>query len=51
MLPKEEWQIACELFAPYGPLCQETQEENPVEGIWLQVPNLIRRFYYLCKKK
>ncbi len=54
--------ITCELFAPYGPAvsldrgdiilnhpCQETQEENPVEGIWLQVKNFIRRFYYRCK--
>ena len=41
--PKNEWLITCELFAPYSP------EENPVEGIWLQVKNFIRRFYYKCK--
>jgi len=29
--------------------CQGTQEENPVEGIRLQVKNFIRRFYYKCK--
>jgi transposase len=22
--------------------------ENPVEGIWLQVKNFIRRFYHIC---
>ena len=42
LLPKD-WLITCELFAPYGP------EENPVEGIWLQVKNFIRRFSHLCK--
>ena len=38
-----EWPITCELFAPYAP------EENPVEAIWLQVKNFIRRFYYICQ--
>ncbi len=42
-LPKEEWIIICERFASYAP------EENPVEGIWLQGKNFLRRFYYLCK--
>ncbi len=27
-LAKSEWQITCELFAPYAP------EENPLEAIW-----------------
>ena len=27
-LLKSEWEITCELFAPYAP------EENPVEAIW-----------------
>jgi transposase len=40
---KEDWSIICHLFAPYAP------EENPVEEIWLQVKNFIRRFYYICK--
>ena len=39
----QDWSITCFLFAPYAP------EENPVEAIWLQVKNFIRRFYYLCK--
>ena len=38
----EEWSITCQLFAPYAPA------ENPVEGIWLQVKNFIRRFYHIC---
>jgi transposase len=38
----ESWSITCCLFAPYG------SKENPVEAIWLQVKNFIRRFYYLC---
>ena len=39
----EDWLIICHLFAPYAP------DENPVEAIWLQVKNFIRRFYYICK--
>ena len=42
-LSRKEWSITCERFAPYAP------EENPVEAIWLQVKNFIRRFYHLCK--
>ena len=42
-LSDKEWLITCERFAPYAP------EGNPVEAIWLQVKNFIRRFYYLCK--
>ena len=41
---QKDWLITCELFAPYAP------EENPVEGIWLQVKNFIRRFHYLCTR-
>jgi len=41
---KENWSIICQLFAPYAP------EENPVEEIWLQVKNFIRRFYYICHR-
>jgi len=40
---QSEWSITCCLFAPYDP------ESNPVESIWLQSKNFIRRFYYLCK--
>ena len=40
---EKDWLITCCLFAPYGP------KENPVEAIWLQVKNFIRRFYYRCR--
>ena len=39
----EEWRVTCWLMPPYAP------EENPVEAVWLQAKNLIRRFYYLCR--
>jgi len=42
-LAKSEWKITCELFAPYAP------EENPVEAIWFQLKNLLRRFYRFGK--
>ena len=42
-LLKSEWEITCELFAPYAP------EENPVEAIWLQLKTLLRRFYRFGK--
>ena len=42
-LSPQEWQITCELFAPYAP------EENPVEAIWLQLKSLLRRFYRFGK--
>jgi putative transposase len=34
--------INCIKFAPNGP------EQNPVEDIWLQAKNFIRRYYHLC---
>ncbi|MCT7991971.1 IS630 family transposase [Laspinema olomoucense] len=40
---RKDWLIICERFPTYAP------EENPVEGIWLQVKNFIRRFHYRCK--
>ena len=39
----EKWQINCILFAPNAP------EQNPVEDIWLQGKNLLRKFAYRCK--
>ena len=36
-LPPEKWQITCELFAPNAP------EQNPVEDIWLQGKNFLRK--------
>jgi len=41
---RENWSITCHWFAPYAP------DENPVEAIWLQVKNFIRRFHYICSK-
>jgi len=39
----EEWQINCILFAPNAPA------QNPVEDIWLQGKNLLKKFAYGCK--
>ena len=41
-LPEEKWLINCTKFAPNAP------EQNPVEDIWLQTKNFIRKFYHLC---
>ena len=41
-LPEEKWWINCLKFVPNAP------EQNPVEDIWLQRKNFIRKFYYLC---
>lgn len=42
-LPPDQWQITCIQLAPYAP------EQNPVEDIWLQAKQFIRKFYLLCK--
>ena len=39
----EQWQIICILFAPNAP------EQNPVEDVWLQAKNFLRKFWPLCK--
>jgi len=39
----EQWQITCILFAPNAP------EQNPVEDVWLQAKNFLRKFWHLCK--
>jgi transposase len=36
-------QINCILFAPNAP------EQNPVENIWLEGNNFLRKFAYRCK--
>lgn len=41
-LEEENRLINCTKFAPNGP------EQNPVEDIWLQAKNFIRRYYHLC---
>jgi putative transposase len=42
-LPKRKWKVRCELFAPNAP------EQNPVEDIWLQGKNFLRKFFYKHK--
>ena len=39
----EQWHITCILFAPNAP------EQNPVEDVWLQAKNFLRKFGPLCK--
>lgn len=36
-------QIHCQRFAPYAP------SENPIENIWSQVKNFLKRFHRFCK--
>lgn len=38
-----QWQFTCILFAPNAP------EQNPVEDVWLQAKNFLRRLWHLCK--
>lgn len=38
-----EWQLTCLLFAANSP------EQNPVEDVWLQAKNFLRKFWHLCK--
>ena len=42
-LSEEDWQINCTRFAPNAP------DQNPVEDIWLQVKNFVRKFWHICK--
>jgi len=39
----QEWNMTCLPFAPHAP------EQNPVEDIWLQAKQFIRKFFMLCK--
>ncbi|NEQ28464.1 MAG: hypothetical protein F6K28_57720 [Microcoleus sp. SIO2G3] len=39
----EKWQLRCILFAPNAP------EQNPVEDVWLQAKNFIRKYWLLCQ--
>jgi transposase len=38
-----DWKVRCLKLAPYAP------EQNPVEDIWLQGKNFLRRHFYLNK--
>lgn len=40
---ESEWRLKCILFAPNAP------EQNPVEDVWLQAKNFLRKFWTLCK--
>jgi len=39
----EQWPITCIIFAPNAPA------QNPVEDVWLQAKNFLRKFWPLCK--
>lgn len=39
-LEEKDWRVTCELFAPNAP------EQNPVEDIWLQGKNWIRKHFF-----
>ena len=39
----ENWSITCILFAPNAP------QQNPVEDVWLQAKNFVRKYWHLCK--
>lgn len=38
-----QWQVTCILLAPNAP------QQNPVEDIWLQTKNFLRKFWHLSK--
>jgi putative transposase len=38
-----QWQFTCIVFAPNCP------EQNPVEDVWLQAKNFLRKSWHLCK--
>lgn len=38
-----QWPITCILFAPNAP------EQNPVEDVWLQAKNFVRKYWHMCK--
>lgn len=42
-LSPSQWQVQCILFAPNAP------EQNPVEDVWLQTKNFIRKYWLLSK--
>jgi len=41
--PPDNWSITCILFAP------NALQQNPVEDIWLQAKNFLRKYWYLCR--
>lgn len=41
--PEEEWSVRCIILAPNAP------EQNPIEDVWLQGKQLLRKLWHLCK--
>ena len=41
-LDPSEWPVTCVKFAPNDP------QQNPVEDIWLQTKNFVRKFSHYC---
>jgi transposase len=41
---REQWPITCIQFAPYAP------EQNPIEDVWLQAKDYVRKRWYRCKE-
>jgi transposase len=41
--PEEEWLIRCLKLAPNAP------EQNPIEDVWLQGKEMLRRYWNICK--
>ena len=39
-LEEKDWTVTCLLFAPHAP------DQNPVEDVWLQGKNFLRRHFY-----
>lgn len=39
-LEEQDWKVTCLFFAPYAP------DQNPVEKVWLQGKNFLRRHFY-----
>ena len=40
---EEEWRIKCIRLAPNAP------EQNPIEDVWLQGKEMLRKYWHLCK--
>lgn len=42
-IPREQWPVTCLQFAPHAP------EQNPIENVWLQAKQFVRKHWYRCK--
>ena len=40
---EEEWKVLCIRLAPNAP------EQNPIEDVWLQESELLRKYWSLCR--